>query len=114
MPLDPDDLAYVRDMQDACARIARYISGQTLATFVADDLVRSAVERQIEIIGEAARHVSDRTKLQHPEIAWRPIVAQRHILAHEYGGVQPELIWRVASVHVPHLRTQLKVIVPEG
>jgi uncharacterized protein with HEPN domain len=75
MPHDPDDLAYLRDMQDACARIARYIGGHSLEMFVTSDLVRSAVERQIEIIGEAARHVSPGTQGAHPEIAWRPIVA---------------------------------------
>lgn len=59
--------------------------------------------------GEAARHVSDEGKAALPQIAWRPIIAQRHILAHKYGDVEDELVWRVATVHVPVLRGQLAV-----
>jgi uncharacterized protein with HEPN domain len=87
------DLTYLWDMLSACERIARYVAGKSLDDFVQDDLLRSAVERQVEIIGEAARRVSEATRQKHVEIAWRPIIAQRHILAHEYGAVQPPLIW---------------------
>lgn len=100
-------------MLDSCERIARFIADRTVEEFVADDFFRSAVERQIEIVGEAARGVSGAFQNAHPEIAWRPIIAQRHILAHEYGEVLPQLLWRVATVHVPHLAEQLRQIVPE-
>jgi uncharacterized protein with HEPN domain len=70
------------------------------------------VERQIEIIGEAARKVSDPFKAAHPEIPWRKIIAQRHVLAHEYGDVDPRLVWRVASVHIPALHAQLRELLP--
>lgn len=73
-------------------------------------MLRSAVERQIEIIGEAARRVSDDFRVAHPEIAWRPIIAQRHILAHEYGEIEDDLIWRVATIHVPELGRLPKTI----
>lgn len=104
------DVAHLRDMLDACGRIARFVRGKTLDEYRRDDLLRSAVERQIEIIGEAARRVSDDFRGAHPEIAWRPIIAQRHILAHEYGEIEDDLIWRVATIHVPALRLLLEVI----
>ncbi len=104
------DGAHLRDMLDACGRIARFVRGKTLDEYRRDDLLRSAVERQIEIIGEAARRVSDDFRGAHPEIAWRPIIAQRHILAHEYGEIEDDLIWRVATIHVPALRLLLEVI----
>jgi uncharacterized protein with HEPN domain len=69
---------------------------------------RSAVERQIEIIGEAARGISDTFKAAHPQIPWRPIIAQRHRLAHEYGEIDDSLIWKVATVHVPALIPQIE------
>ena len=109
---DESDAARLWDMLDASERIARYIKGRNEDEFNADDFFRSAVERQIEIIGEAARHVSAAFKDAHPEVPWRPIAAQRHVLAHEYGEVQPALIWRVAAIHVPALADQLRSLVP--
>lgn len=47
--------------------------------------------------------MSDTFKAAHPEIPWRPIMAQRHRLAHEYGEIDDRLIWNVATVHVPTL-----------
>jgi len=105
------DAAYLRDMIDACARIERFVSGRTLDHYRADDMLRSAVERQIEIIGEAARHVSEPFRAARAEIPWRPIMAQRHILAHEYGEIEDPLIWRVATFHIPALHAQLKSVV---
>lgn len=75
-------------------------------------MLRSAVERQIEIIGEAARRVSKELPDAHPEILWRPIQAQRHVLAHEYGEIKHDRIWRVATIHIPELIIQLEPLVP--
>jgi len=72
-----------------------------------------AVERLIEIIGEACRKVSVQTRNQHPEIPWAGIQAQRHVLAHEYGWIDYDKIWRVATIHVPALVRQLEPIVPD-
>lgn len=58
LPDDPD-AAYLRDMLDACSRIERFVRGKTLDNYRSDELLRSAVERQIEIIGEAARRLSE-------------------------------------------------------
>ena len=71
-----------------------------------------AVERAVKIIGEAAQQVSDDFRRAHPEIPWRPIIAQRHVLAHEYGEILQERIWRVATLHVPALIAQLEPLIP--
>ena len=112
MPPDDPDAAFLRDMLDACERIARFVSDKSIDDYRQDDYLRSAVERQVEIIGEAARRVSAAFQASHPEIPWRPITAQRHILAHEYGEVEHGLIWRVATVHVPALARQLHHLLP--
>lgn len=107
---DAGDQAYLHDMIEACERIARFVTDRTLADYRSDDLLRSGVERQIEVVGEAARRLSNALREAHPEVPWRPIIAQRHILAHEYGDVEDELIWRVATVHVPALVVQLRTL----
>ena len=75
-------------------------------------MLRSAVERQIEIIGEAAGKVSDSFQQQHPEIPWRGIVGQRHVLAHDYGEVDHQRIWKVVTDHIPQLIECLEPLIP--
>ncbi|MCA9288198.1 MAG: DUF86 domain-containing protein [Phycisphaerales bacterium] len=109
---DAGDAALLLDMRNACDLVIRFVDGRTFDQYRTDPLLRSGVERQIEIVGEAARRISKAFRDAHPEIAWRPIVAQRHILAHEYGEVEDDLVWRVATTHIPALRALLDPLVP--
>ena len=106
------DQAYLWDMIDGCRGVVELVKGMEFAAYAGDRRTQLAVERQIEIIGEAARRVSDGLKEAHPEIPWRKIIAQRHILAHEYGQVQQDRIWRVAVIHIPELIRQLEPLLP--
>jgi len=64
----------------------------------------------IEIIGEAARHVSDELKSKNPEIAWIDIVGMRNRLVHGYFSVDYDVVWDTATLYVPELLVQLKKI----
>src|SRR5687768_627827 len=116
MPRERDDplrdAAWLLDMLTAAQAVVSFVAGRTFQQYETDLMFRSAVERQIEIIGEAARGLSDTFKAAHPEIPWRPIMAQRHRLAHEYGEIDNGLIWRVATVHVPELIVQITPLIP--
>lgn len=114
MSAPKDDLSYLWDMLEAAKAVLAFIQGRTLAEYETDLMLRSAVERQIEIIGEAARRVSKEFQLAHPEILWRPIQAQRHVLAHDYGEIKHDRIWRVAETHIPELIALLEPLVPLG
>ncbi|MBC7785415.1 MAG: DUF86 domain-containing protein, partial [Burkholderiales bacterium] len=106
------DAAWLLDMLTAAKAVRSFVSGRTLEQYLTDLMLRSAVERQVEIIGEAARGLSVEYKLAHPEIPWRSITAQRHRLAHEYGEINDNLIWTVATVHITALIDQLVLLVP--
>jgi uncharacterized protein with HEPN domain len=112
MSVPKDDRVYLWDMLTAARAVVDFTRGRTLADYASDLLLRSAVERQIEIIGEAARRVSKEFQEAHSEIPWRPIQAQRHVLAHDYGEIKHERVWRVAETHVPELIVQLEPLVP--
>ena len=73
-------------------------------------MLRGAVERHLEIIGEAARNLSAGIREAHPDIPWCPIIAQRNVLAHEYGEVRHDRIWAVASERIPELIRSLEAI----
>ena len=104
------DLAYVWDMLDAAKEASAFASGVSFDGFLKDRMRQLAIERSIEIVGEASRKVSEPFKAANPEIAWRQIQAQRHVLAHEYGEIDPARIWRVATAHILVLIDQLEAI----
>jgi uncharacterized protein with HEPN domain len=106
------DAACLWDMLDAGEAVSQFISGKTYHEYLNDRMLRGAVERHLEIVGEAASKVSSAFQEAHPEIPWRQIIAQRHVLIHEYGEVKHELVWRVASVRIPELIALLRRLIP--
>lgn len=106
------DPAYLWDMLDAARRIKEFTAGLSLDRYLQQEVLQSAVERQLEILGEAARRVSDPFKQAHPEIPWQPIIAQRNVLAHEYGEISHISIWKVVTTHVPSLIALLEPLIP--
>jgi uncharacterized protein with HEPN domain len=112
MPVDIKDAARLNDIVKAAEAIASFINGQTEADYNANLLLRSAVERQVEIVGEAARALSQTFRAAHPEIPWKKIGATRNILAHDYGMIRNDILWQIASVHVPDLLAQVRPLVP--
>jgi uncharacterized protein with HEPN domain len=103
MPRETEDQALLLDMVDSARSVVEMIAGMTFDHYVNDRRTRRAVEREVEIIGEAARAVSDGFQQAHPDIPWRKIIGQRHKLDHEYGEIQDEILWRVATIHAPEL-----------
>ena len=106
------DAAYLWDMLDAARTIMRFVSDVTINQYMEDRKLQLAVERAVEIIGEAARRVTDTFKNAHPEIPWKGIIGQRHVLAHEYGEIKQERMWAVASGHIPALIALLEPLLP--
>jgi uncharacterized protein with HEPN domain len=107
------DAGWLWDMLTAAQAVRDFVAARSFEDYEQDLMLRSAVERQIEIIGEAARRVSPAFRDAHPEIPWRPIMAQRYVLAHNYGEIRHELIWRVATQHIPALVRTLEPLIPE-
>jgi len=112
MPPEDADAACLWDMLDAARAVQDFVAGRPFSDYLEDRMLRGAVERHVEIIGEAARKVSRAFRNSHPEIPWHPIVAQRHVLAHDYGDIEHRLIWAVATVHIPELISMLEPLVP--
>ena len=112
MPHEKADPALLWDMLDAAAAINSFVTGRTFHEYLNNRMLRGAVERHLEIIGEAAKGVSKAFRKAHPEIPWHRIIAQRHVLAHEYGEIKLELIWKVATLHIPELIGNLEPLVP--
>jgi uncharacterized protein with HEPN domain len=87
-----------------------FTDGVTFEHFANNQVMRRAVERDLEVIGEAARRVSAETQSSNPEIPWGDIVGQRNVLIHDYGRVDVDLIWKVTLNDLPLLIQQLKAL----
>ena len=74
--------------------------------------MRSAVERRLEVLGEAARRVSDAFQAAHPEIPWKEIKGLRNVLAHQYDELDLQQLWRAAVMHSPELVPKLDYLLP--
>jgi len=111
MQPDQRDAAYLWDMLDAARTVEQLSSGLDFTQYSNDRRTQLAVERSLEIIGEAAGRVSALFRNAHPEIPWRQIIGQRHVLIHEYGEIKQERIWKVVRENVPQLIELLKQFV---
>jgi len=112
MPPDERDSAYLWDMLDAARAVEEFTSSVKCGEYLQDRKLRMAVERAVEIIGEAARRVSEGFRSAHPEIPWKKIIGQRNVLAHEYGEVRHERMWVLATAEIPDLIATLIPLVP--
>lgn len=95
---------YLEDIQNSAQKIERFTKGLTLPKFQKDVLVIDAVIRNLEVIGEASKNIPDKIKKRYPDIEWEKITALRNILAHEYFGVDHEILWNIVSTKLPGLK----------
>jgi len=112
MQPEVNDAAHLWDMLDAASAVQGFVASRSFSDYLADRMLRGAVERHLEIIGEAANRVSRAFREAHPEISWQRIIAQRNVLAHEYGEIEHALVWRVATTRIPELVQQLQKLLP--
>lgn len=98
-----DDRTYLLHIRDAIARIMEYTGGGK-ESFLASPIAQDAVVRNIEIIGEAAKRLSEKFKNEHPTIPWKRISGMRDKVIHEYFGVDLQLVWEVVERDLPQLR----------
>lgn len=106
------DSQLVNDIREAANRIARYISGINYDTFLEDTKTQDAVIRNIEIIGEATKRLSQRIRDEHTDIPWRQMAGSRDRLIHDYFGVNIDIVWQIAEIELPRLLPKLGRIAP--
>lgn len=101
------DRDFIQDVLEASHRVAAYTAGMSYDTFLADTKTQDAVIRNLEIIGEAAKNLSDDLRHQHSEIPWKSLAAVRDKLIHHYFGVNLDIVWQIVTVELPQITTPL-------
>ena len=97
-------------MLESIRGIETAIDGKNYRDYERSWLLRSAVERGIEVISEASRHIPRDMKAAHKEVRWKDIAGIGNILRHEYQRVDRTIIWKTVKNHLPTLKTALLAI----
>jgi uncharacterized protein with HEPN domain len=111
MQPDARDAAHLWDMLSAAREAHAIVDQVTAEQFLADRIRLRALERTLELVGEAAMRVTPACQAAHPEIPWRALIGQRNLLAHEYGRINPALLYIAAVERAPKLIAVLDRIV---
>lgn len=104
---------YIDDMVNSSENILEYTKGFNFDKFVKDKKTVDAVIRNLEIIGEASKHVPENLKERYRGIPWRAISGMRNKVIHEYFGVDYNIIWKTVTEKIPGLLKELKKILEE-
>ena len=103
------DEVYLRHILDAIRSIESYVSAGRSA-FFDDPMRQDAVVRQLEVVGEAVKQVSERIRTQKPDIPWRDIAGMRDVLIHGYFSVDLDQVWEVTQGDLQQLREAINEI----
>lgn len=105
------DAGYLWDMLETARETRELMEGVTPGMLLSDTRTRRALERTLEVIGEAAGRVSEQTRGTYPEIPWVAIIGQRNIIAHRYGVIDYSRLFATATNDIPALIMNLERIV---
>jgi uncharacterized protein with HEPN domain len=103
----------IEDILQSLAGIASDINRLNYKDFLQDRKTRNSVARELEIIGEAARHIPPDIVARYPQIPWRLMRDMRNVIAHEYFGVDWQIIWETATNDLPFLVPFLQAILED-
>ncbi len=100
-PAKRGHILYLEDMLLSMSRIKEYLGELDFSEFKDNDMIVDAIIRNFEIIGEASKNLPNEIKEKYSEVPWRKMYGLRNLIAHEYFGVDYEMIWEIAKNNLP-------------
>ena len=104
---------YLRHIKDAIGQIEEYMEGVGRDAFEGRTMLQDAVVRQLEIIGEASRQLSDDFRAQHDNVPWRAIIGMRNRIAHDYLNIDLDIVWDVVQHDLPNLKRHVQDVLDD-
>ena len=105
-----DELAYIEHIKEAISKILKYTQNLTREEFEENSMVQDAVIRNIEIIGEATKNISQEMTSLYKKIPWKEMTGMRDKLIHDYMGVEIGVVWKTIELDIPDLDELIKAI----
>ena len=105
-----DWIMYLQDIAQSCEKISRFAGGLTQSDLIQDEKTYDAIVRNLEIVGEASKHVPDEIREQLSEVEWRKAAGLRDMLAHVYFGIDNDILWDIVQNKVPQLAEAVRSI----
>lgn len=98
-----DWLLYLGDLIESGEKIERFVSGRTFETFLSDEAIFDAVLFNLQVIGEAAKKLPAEARSALSEAGGSAPARLRDLIAHHYFALDAEIIWEIATTHVPRM-----------
>jgi len=108
-----DEIIFLEDILVCIEKIENYTENISESDFQQDNEKQDAVIRRIEIIGEAVKKITFKTREKYPQIPWREMAGMRDVIIHEYFGVSTSLIWKVASLEIHKIKPEIEKIISD-
>ena len=105
------DSALLYDILESARLAVSYLQEVPVEDFLGSLQLQDAVTRRVEIIGEAAGSLSEETKASLPNLPWRDMTDMRNFLIHQYGDVDPQVVWDTVKLDLPPLIAVLELVV---
>lgn len=102
-----DNTIYLKHILDCVERVDVYLAGLDEEHFLSSQMLIDAVNRNIEIIGEACNNLTRDFRSNNPQIEWRRIIGTRNVLIHGYAAVDLEIIWNITQTELPKLKAEI-------
>lgn len=106
-----DTLLLLKDIEQSIQLVLSYTENFTLEQYKTDRKTKDAVERNFEIIGEAAGRLPEEFRMENNEVEWRIIKDFRNVIIHDYFGINDEIIWNAIQKHLPVLLSKITTLI---
>jgi uncharacterized protein with HEPN domain len=101
------DRIRVQHILDAIYEIEKYVDNRSFDDFLNESMFRFACIKQLEIIGEACKHITNETKTAFQDVEWQQIIGMRNVFIHEYFGIDLNVAWDIIENDMPNLKDKL-------